>query len=319
MKKVGNFTRETLKNGAKVKGGHRVKYVSEDKEFIILQTVFGYYVGIYLTYESDGAHVDFERTPASQDASFNSLEDCKKFYKVGEFAEDPAEVEEPAKEEVKEEEPEQEEEQKPACQKPRVDKFQKQYEEMKAKHPDAIILFHMGGFYEAYNEDAEAIAAVLSLTTMSNDNRRMTRFPEHALDIYLPKLVRAGRRVCICDQLEDPKKMKKLEKVEKPEKVEKKAPKKTSKKVAKKEAEEPETVATLKVTQSGGSKGMEAMREVFIKMCEEQGFDIDKTCIKQSKEDTSHGTLVGYKEKKAIVEVAWNRKEDGKERKYYIG
>ena len=64
---------------------------------------------------------------------------------------------------------------------------------------------------------------------------------------------------------------------------------------------------------------VEAMREAFVKVCDEQKIDIDKTCIKQSKDDTSHGTLVGYKDKKQVVELAWVRKEDGKERKYYLG
>lgn len=83
----------------------------------------------------------------------------------------------------------------------------KQLNDLKAKHPDALLLFRCGDFYEAYNEDAENAAKVLGITlTKSNkDNTRMAGFPHHALDTYLPKLIRAGYRVAICDQLEAPK------------------------------------------------------------------------------------------------------------------
>ena len=86
----------------------------------------------------------------------------------------------------------------------------RQYVELKAKHPDAVLLFRCGDFYETYLEDAVIASRILgiTLTRRNNGNNKgseMAGFPFHALDTYLPKLVRAGKRVAICDQLEDPK------------------------------------------------------------------------------------------------------------------
>jgi len=91
----------------------------------------------------------------------------------------------------------------------------RQYFDIKSKHPDAILLFRVGDFYEMYGKDAVVGAEILGivLTKRSNgiaDYVEMAGFPHHALDTYLPKLVRAGKRVAICDQLEDPKTTKKL-------------------------------------------------------------------------------------------------------------
>ncbi len=91
----------------------------------------------------------------------------------------------------------------------------RQFLEMKSKHPDAILLFRCGDFYETYMQDAVVASEILgiTLTRRSNGasgNTEMAGFPHHALDTYLPKLVRAGKRVAICDQLEDPKLTKKL-------------------------------------------------------------------------------------------------------------
>ncbi len=91
----------------------------------------------------------------------------------------------------------------------------KQYFDLKAKHPDAVLLFRCGDFYETYSTDAVIAAEILgiALTKRSNGkdkNVEMAGFPHHALDTYLPKLIRAGKRVAICDQLEDPKLAKKL-------------------------------------------------------------------------------------------------------------
>lgn len=86
----------------------------------------------------------------------------------------------------------------------------KQYYSIKAKHPDAILLFRVGDFYETYSSDAAIAAEILGITlTKRNSNMvdsvELAGFPYHALDTYLPKLVRAGKRVAVCDQLEDPK------------------------------------------------------------------------------------------------------------------
>ena len=91
----------------------------------------------------------------------------------------------------------------------------KQFFSLKAQHPDALMLFRCGDFYETYCEDAVAAAKILGITLTKRNNggmstTEMAGFPHHALDTYLPKLIRAGRRVAICDQLEDPKLTKKL-------------------------------------------------------------------------------------------------------------
>lgn len=91
----------------------------------------------------------------------------------------------------------------------------KQYMAMKQKHPDAILLFRVGDFYETFSEDAIASSEILGITLTRRANGsaqfvELAGFPHHALDTYLPKLVRAGKRVAICEQLEDPKTTKKL-------------------------------------------------------------------------------------------------------------
>ena len=91
----------------------------------------------------------------------------------------------------------------------------KQFLNLKAKHPDAVMLFRCGDFYETYSTDAIIAAEILGITLTKRANGKgktveMAGFPHHALDTYLPKLIRAGKRVAICDQLEDPKTTKKL-------------------------------------------------------------------------------------------------------------
>ena len=89
----------------------------------------------------------------------------------------------------------------------------KQFYDLKSKHPDAVLLFRAGDFYETYGEDARAASQTLGITlTRSNSTKgkdgkplEMAGFPYHALDTYLPKLIRAGHRVAICDQLEAPR------------------------------------------------------------------------------------------------------------------
>lgn len=92
----------------------------------------------------------------------------------------------------------------------------RQFFQLKAKHPDALLLFRCGDFYETYCEDAIVASKILGITLTRRNNgsnvkgSEMAGFPHHALDSYLPKLIRAGKRVAICDQLEDPKLTKKL-------------------------------------------------------------------------------------------------------------
>ena len=94
----------------------------------------------------------------------------------------------------------------------------RQFHDLKAKHPDALLLFRCGDFYETYCDDAVVAADILGITLTRRNNgggssgqaTAMAGFPHHALDTYLPRLIRAGRRVAICDQLEDPKLAKKL-------------------------------------------------------------------------------------------------------------
>ena len=99
-----------------------------------------------------------------------------------------------------------------------VTPMMRQFMELKAKHPDAVLLFRCGDFYETYCSDAVIASEILGITLTKRSNGKnpsaqateMAGFPFHALDTYLPKLVRAGKRVAICDQLEDPKMTKKL-------------------------------------------------------------------------------------------------------------
>ena len=89
----------------------------------------------------------------------------------------------------------------------------KQYLEMKQKHPDAILLYRVGDFYETFSEDAITASEILGITLTKSSKTKdpdgkplaMAGFPYHALDTYLPKLIRAGQRVAICDQIEAPK------------------------------------------------------------------------------------------------------------------
>ena len=89
----------------------------------------------------------------------------------------------------------------------------KQFYELKAKHPDAVLLFRCGDFYETYGEDAEDASKILGITLTKNTKRKdkdgkplvLAGFPHYAIDTYLPKLIKAGKRVAICDQLEDPR------------------------------------------------------------------------------------------------------------------
>ena len=92
----------------------------------------------------------------------------------------------------------------------------RQYGEMKAKHPDAILLFRVGDFYESFGDDAVAVSEILGIVltrTQAKDiTERQAAFPAHSLDTYLPKLVRAGKRVAICDGLPEPQPEKKSRK-----------------------------------------------------------------------------------------------------------
>ncbi|MBR1688281.1 MAG: DNA mismatch repair protein MutS [Prevotella sp.] len=103
-----------------------------------------------------------------------------------------------------------------AAKKKELTPMMKQFFDLKEKHPDAVLLFRCGDFYETYCEDAVTAAQILGITLTRRNNGagvrgdEMAGFPHHALDTYLPKLIRAGKRVAICDQLEDPKLTKKL-------------------------------------------------------------------------------------------------------------
>ena len=94
----------------------------------------------------------------------------------------------------------------------------RQYEEAKAQCPDALLLFRMGDFYELFHEDARTAAKVLGLTLTSRDKGEnpipMAGFPHHQLDSYLAKLIAAGHRAAVCEQVEDPKQAKGLVKRE---------------------------------------------------------------------------------------------------------
>lgn len=104
---------------------------------------------------------------------------------------------------------------KKAAKKPAETPLMKQYNQIKSKYPDALLLFRVGDFYETFGEDAVKAANVLNIVLTKRKNGTASEialagFPHHSLDTYLPKLVRAGLRVAICDQLEDPKMTKKI-------------------------------------------------------------------------------------------------------------
>lgn len=89
----------------------------------------------------------------------------------------------------------------------------RQYQEIKTKHPDTVLLFRVGDFYECFADDAKDVSEYLGLTLTrrangNNEFTYLTRFHHHALDVYLAKIVRKGRRVAICEQLEAPKQTK---------------------------------------------------------------------------------------------------------------
>ena len=91
----------------------------------------------------------------------------------------------------------------------------KQYNAIKAKYPDALLLFRVGDFFETFGKDAIKMSKILDIILTkrgagSQSETELAGFPHHSLNLYLPKLVKAGLRVAICDQLEDPKKTKKI-------------------------------------------------------------------------------------------------------------
>lgn len=118
-------------------------------------------------------------------------------------------VPEPVKEESTpkpaEKKEEQKAEEKPKHKGKKNPSMKKQYEEMKKKHPDAVLLFRVGDFYEVFDDDAVKASDILGITLTSRKEgktiRKLAGFPHHSLDTYLPKLVRAGERVAICEQL----------------------------------------------------------------------------------------------------------------------
>lgn len=87
-----------------------------------------------------------------------------------------------------------------------IDKAPEQYKYWKGKHPNALLLFRVGDSYEAYCEDAIACLEILGVTLTRGKSYRLAGFPYHALDIYLPKLIRAGKRVAICEPIVEKKK-----------------------------------------------------------------------------------------------------------------
>ena len=120
--------------------------------------------------------------------------------------------------------------------------MQRQFKSIKEQYPDAVLLFRVGDFYELYDTDAEEGSKILGITLTRTTWAKMAGFPFHALDTYLPKLVRAGKRVAICDQLEDPKKAKGLIKRGVSELVTPGTPYQETPKVENTEVAEPESV-----------------------------------------------------------------------------
>lgn len=142
-------------------------------------------------------------------------------------------------------------------------KMMQQFNDLKAKHPDALILFRCGDFYETYEDDAKDASDILgiTLTKQTSTGIRMAGFPHHALDTYLPKLIRAGKRVAICDQLNEPKNTKKMDVVDEVKPAEK----------------QPEDMTIAELMQAYKAQRAELeMAEAKIKACEDTIQEIAK-------------------------------------------
>ena len=199
----------------------------------------------------------------------------------------------------------------------------KQFRELKAKHPDALILFRCGDFYETYDNDAEDCGRILGIIvrkyheTEANDIK-VAGFPYHALDTYLPKLVRAGYRVAICDQLEDPKLTKKLVKRSITELVTpgiaKELPAENAKVVAIKQEEKAATEMVGDMALLQPSKVCTGQNEMRTVLMEE--VDADKVVVRQVNGNGDFGICVCLKEKKAVAIACWERSGVNGKREY---
>ena len=199
----------------------------------------------------------------------------------------------------------------------------KQFRELKAKHPDALILFRCGDFYETYDNDAEDCGRILGIIvrkyheTEANDIK-VAGFPYHALDTYLPKLVRAGYRVAICDQLEDPKLTKKLVKRSITELVTpgiaKEPPAEKAKVVAIKQEEKAATEMVGDMALLQPSKVCTGQNEMRTVLMEE--VDADKVVVRQVNGNGDFGICVCLKEKKAVAIACWERSGVNGKREY---
>ena len=153
-----------------------IEYIDESKSLIILRTAHGY-TGCYLKEDGKGGW-EVDKARCNKAEYHGTLDACKAALNVGVHA---------------------------------VPTITDQYNNLKSKHPDAILLFRCGDFYETYNHDAKVCAETLGITLTWRNNvfphnhetydGAMAGFPHHALDIYLPKLVRAGFRIAICDTI----------------------------------------------------------------------------------------------------------------------
>ena len=328
MTKVGNYKRETMRNGAMLTGGHRVKYVSDDKTFLIVLTTGGDFRGLYVTYEDDGAYVDDDRMIRPMSIiTFNSLENAKKYFKVGEYAEDVAETVEAEDEQQKAVEVKMEQ---PSSLTPQM----KTFLDFKVKYPDAMLLYRYGDFYEAYNEDAVDCGKILGITvrkyheTEINDIK-VAYFPHHALDTYLPKLILAGKRVAIVDHQEDPKinnelfkkyidqvKAEKKAETEANDKQDVQKPVET--KVFKMEAAEPKPESLLFLQPEKVCKGQNEMRAVLKGAAFEKGQETDRVLIRQVFGNGDYGVCLCFNDGEVVAMACWERTVNGSKREYHF-
>lgn len=154
-----------------------IEYIDESKSLIILRTAYGY-TGCYLKEDGKGGW-EVDKARCNKAEYHGTFDACKAA--LGVHA---------------------------------VPTITEQYNSLKGKHPDALLLFRCGDFYKTYFEDADKAALKLGITCHSikldGNTAHMAEFPHHALDIYLPKLVRAGFRIAICDTLISSKSMAKI-------------------------------------------------------------------------------------------------------------
>ncbi len=185
-------------------------WLADDKQDYKMHLAASLFADVLRQGRKDAVAVGTDKT--EQEAQSQPHQEAKPVEKQEQEAKQDAQEEDKKGQEKQKEEVKKEEEKK-EVKKAALSPMMKQFLDLKGKHPDALLLFRVGDFYETYQQDARKSSQILGITlTRSNSQKgpdgkavEMAGFPHHALDTYLPKLIRAGQRVAICDQLESPR------------------------------------------------------------------------------------------------------------------